>query len=57
MTEREQANLKAQITYLKKRISDLEKINLERSWAENPDRSGGSFTEEEIRRCTGLGWN
>ena len=35
-------------------LADIEKCvekDVEQSWRENPDRSGGQFTEEEINRA------
>jgi hypothetical protein len=34
-------------------IDRLRKRNVELGWAENPDRSGGQFTDEELNRS---GW-
>lgn len=34
-------------------IERLRKRNVELCWAENPDRSGGQFTDEELNRS---GW-
>lgn len=34
-------------------IERLRKRNVELGWAENPDRSGGQFTDEELNRS---GW-
>lgn len=36
---------------LKKILADIEACATEQSWRDNPDRSGGQFTEDEIDRA------
>ena len=46
--------LEVNIEELKAILADVEQLvaaDVERSWRENPDRMGGQFTEEEIRRA------
>lgn len=46
--------LRINIEELKAILADVEQLvaaDVERSWRENPDRMGGQFTEEEIRRA------
>lgn len=43
-------NYKEECEAKDKRIAELERQLSERSWANNPDRSGGQFTEEEKNR-------
>ena len=43
--------LKVNIAELKRILADVEKCvekDVEQSWRDNPDRSGGQFTDEEI---------
>jgi hypothetical protein len=49
--------LKINIDELKRILADIEKCvakDVEQSWINNPDRSGGQYTEEEINR--GSAW-
>lgn len=44
---------------LEKLRAELDRANkqaIEDSWARNPDRSGGQFTQEEIDRSRNGGW-
>lgn len=46
--------LEINIAELKRILADVEKCvekDVERSWRDNPDRSGGQFTDEEINRA------
>ena len=40
--------LEINIDELKRILQDVEQCAAEQSWQDNPDRSGGQFTEEEI---------
>ena len=40
--------LKLNIDELKKILADVEACAVEASWRDNPDRSGGQFTQDEI---------
>lgn len=41
-----------EIRSLKNKIAELEKKASLQSWKDNPDRMGGSFTQEEIDNAT-----
>lgn len=46
--------LEINIAELKRILADVEKCvakDVEQSWRDNPDRMGGQFTDEEIRRA------
>ena len=46
--------LKINIRELKKILADVESCvakDVEQSWRDNPDRSGGQFTQDEINRA------
>lgn len=48
------AFLKVNIAELKRILADVESCvakDVEQSWRDNPDRSGGQFTQDEIRRA------
>lgn len=40
--------LEINIDELKKILADIESCAVEQSWRDNPDRSGGQFTQDEI---------
>lgn len=40
--------LEINIAELKKILADVEACAVEQSWRDNPDRSGGQFTQDEI---------
>lgn len=47
--------LSVNIDELRKILADVEQCiqkDVEQSWRDNPDRSGGQFTDEEINRAT-----
>ena len=50
--------LKINIDELKRILQDVEKCvakDVEQSWRDNPDRSGGQFTDDEINRWCATG--
>ena len=59
MTEKFVPSLKAyndladitELEYLRRRVKQLEARLLESSWKTNPDRMGGSFSQDEIDRA------
>jgi len=48
--------LRAEVVRLQRRVSELEKRASEDSWTRNPDRMGGSFSQDEIDRARGDTW-
>ena len=44
--------LKLKLSMAEHRVRVLEQRSAEQSWRDNPDRSGGQFTQDEINRAS-----
>ena len=42
-----------EVQYLRRKVKELERRQLEASWASNPDRMGGAFTQDEVEYAAG----